>query len=197
MLIMSIAESFRDLFGLDAAYARLDRSKTDTLVFLNKSVDWESFRPQLESLWRNDRRPKARAVGRPRVDEVLMFKILFLQSIFRTSDRQTEYCCLDRLSWRRFLSLELTSSAPDAKTIWRYRHRKSARAREDGIDLKSLFAEVRSQVKTHGVSIARGRATDISKVRLPTRVAKRNPQPDRSPAKPTSSAGDGVKRANN
>ena len=91
-----------DLFGLETAYSRLDRSKPDILVFLGENIDWEAFRPKLTRLWHGVSEKPRRSVGRPPIDEVLMFKVLFLQSIFRTSDHQTEYLCLDRLSWRRF-----------------------------------------------------------------------------------------------
>src|SRR4030095_7361245 len=52
---------------------------------------------------------------------ILKFKILVLQSLHNLSDEQTEYLIRDRLSFMRFLDLELEDSVPDATTIWLFR----------------------------------------------------------------------------
>jgi IS5 family transposase len=59
--------------------------------------------------------------GRQRWDRVLMFKILILQKLYEISDEATEYQINDRLSFQRFLGLELGDKVPDAKTIWKYK----------------------------------------------------------------------------
>ena len=56
--------------------------------------------------------------GRPSFDAVLMFKILILQSPYNLSDDQTEYQIRDRLSFMRFLGLDLDQRIPTAKSIW-------------------------------------------------------------------------------
>lgn len=68
---------------------------------LSQYVDFEIFRPTLESaLFTLERKSNA---GRPPIDCVLMFKILFLQRYYglsdyqivdRTSFRIKEFCCL-------------------------------------------------------------------------------------------------------
>lgn len=156
-----------DLFGLETAYSRLDRSRPDVLVFLHENIDWEAFRPRLTQLWHGSSKKAQLSVGRPPIDVVLMFKVLFLQSISRTSDRQTEYLCLDRLSWRRFLEIELTAPAPDAQTIYRYR-KKGRKGRPDGdVDLRSLLAEVRASMRDQGYVLSRGRLVDSRTSRRP------------------------------
>jgi IS5 family transposase len=45
-----------------------------------------------------------------------------LQKLYNISDEQTEYQIKDRLSFRRFLGLSLSDTAPDAKTIWNFRN---------------------------------------------------------------------------
>ena len=64
------------------------------------------------------RRSKRQQGGRPSFDAVLMFKILVLQTLYNLFDNQTEYQIRDRLSFMRFLELDLDHRIPDAKTIW-------------------------------------------------------------------------------
>ncbi len=52
---------------------------------------------------------------------MLMFKVLVLQARYNLSDDQTEYQIRDRLSFMRFLGLDLHQRIPDAKTIWLFR----------------------------------------------------------------------------
>ena len=81
---------------------------------LNKVIDWEIFRPILESALLNKNKAKS---GRPPFDKILMFKIIILQRYFNISDDQTEFQIKDRLSFMDFLNLELSDKIPDAKTI--------------------------------------------------------------------------------
>lgn len=90
----------------------------DSLVRLNKVIEWEQFRPALASVLKKE--PKG-AGGRPPYDCILMFKILILQRIYNLSDDQTEYQINDRMSFMRFLGLGLEDRVPDAKTIWLFR----------------------------------------------------------------------------
>src|SRR3984893_9885580 len=59
--------------------------------------------------------------GPQRPDEVMIFKALVLQALYNLSDDQAEYHLRDRLSFMRFLGLELEDTVPDAKTLWLYR----------------------------------------------------------------------------
>src|SRR4030081_3064338 len=51
----------------------------------------------------------------------MIFKALVLQALYNLSDDQAEYQLRDRLSFMRFLGLELEDTVPDAKTLWLYR----------------------------------------------------------------------------
>ena len=90
----------------------------DSLVRLNKVIDWEQFRPALTVALKKEHKG---AGGCPTYDCVLMFKVLILQRIYNLSDEQTEYQINDRISFMRFLSLGLEDRVPDAKTIWLFR----------------------------------------------------------------------------
>jgi IS5 family transposase len=50
-----------------------------------------------------------------------MFKIIILQELYGIANDATEYQINDRLSWKRFLGLNLADKAPDGTSIWLFR----------------------------------------------------------------------------
>lgn len=90
----------------------------NSLIRLNKVIQWELFRSILAQALRKD--PKGPG-GRPPYDCILMFKMLVLQRIYNLSDNQTEFQINDCISFMRFLGLHLEDRIPDAKTIWLFR----------------------------------------------------------------------------
>ena len=90
----------------------------DPLVLLASHIPWEDFRPALKAVLGRSKRKKG---GRPPFDAVLMFKILVLQALYNLSDDQTEYQIRDRLSFMRFLQLDLHQPIHATKTIWLFR----------------------------------------------------------------------------
>jgi Transposase domain (DUF772) len=73
------------------------------LETIKKIVRWEDFRADIEAV--TERKPEQR-------------KSNALQSLHNLSDEQTEYLIRDRISFMRFLDLELEDPVPDATTIW-------------------------------------------------------------------------------
>jgi len=71
--------------------------------------------------------------GRPPTDEIVMFKITLLQDWNNISDDIAEFMINDRLSFQRFLGMELGEKSPDAKTIWLFKEKLG----KDG--LRELF----------------------------------------------------------
>lgn len=92
----------------------------DPLVNLNAQVDWEAFRSDLAGV--HDKVRKSNAGAKP-LDVVLMFKMLVLQHLYNLADEGIEYQVRDRLSFMRFLGLQLEDRVPDAKTVWLFRER--------------------------------------------------------------------------
>ena len=90
----------------------------DPLEKLNEYVNWEGFRRLLTKGLKKEAHGPG---GRPPFDYVMMFKILILQRLYNMADDKTEFQINDRLSFRRFLKLELHDTIPDAKTIWNFR----------------------------------------------------------------------------
>lgn len=77
----------------------------DPLVSIGESIDFEQFRFILESATLQDSYAKG---GRPPFDRVMLFKALLLQKIYHLSDDQLEYQINDRLSFMRFLGLQMS-----------------------------------------------------------------------------------------
>ena len=143
------------LFDLFSAYARLDKC-VDPLVKLNEIIDWELFRPQLQKIRNNE------LVGCKGFDVIMMFKIIILQSLYNIADDATEYMIRDRLSFMRFLGLNMTDKVPDAKTIWKYREQLTVAEL-----IKPLFDKFEEYLSEKGFKAAGGQIIDATIVSVP------------------------------
>lgn len=153
-------------FDLNRRYESLD-AKHDPLVALNRLVPWEAFRPSLmAALQAAGQRASALTrkspAGRKPWDEVLIFKVLVLQSLYNLSDDAIEYLIRDRLSFMRFLGLGLQDAVPDAKTVWLYRE---ALAKHDAA--VELFARFGDYLTTAGYTARGGQIIDATLVPVP------------------------------
>lgn len=153
-------------FDLICRYESLD-AKGDPLVALNQMVPWESFRPRLlAALQAADQRATAATrkspAGRKPCDEVLIFKVLVLQSLYNLGDDRVEYQIRDRLSFMRFLGLGLHDRVPDAKTIWLYRE---ALAKTDAV--RELFDGFDAYLRQAGYAARGGQIVDATLVPVP------------------------------
>jgi IS5 family transposase len=82
-------------------------AKGDPLETIKKIVRWEDFRADIESVTETKPEERKSNAGRKPYDAILKFKIVVLQSLHNLSDEQTEYLIRDRLSFMRFLDLDL------------------------------------------------------------------------------------------
>ena len=79
-------------------------------------VDFEMFRPALEEvLVKKDCKTPA---GRPQIDVVLMFKVIFLQRYYGLGDHQIQYQIIDRTSFRQFLCIHTESGGTASTRIY-------------------------------------------------------------------------------
>jgi IS5 family transposase len=131
----------------------------DPLDALALHVPWETFRPALVTVLQRSKRQKG---GRPPFDAVLMFKILILQALYNLSDDQTEYQIRDRLSFMRFLELDLDQRIPDAKTIWLFRETLT-----QAQVVETLFDQFEAYLAEHGLQPRGGQLIDASLVPVP------------------------------
>ena len=130
----------------------------DCLERLNV-IDWEIFRSEIKAALKKDRKSNA---GRPPYDCILLFKILVLQRLYNLSDDQTEFQINDRMSFMRFLGLELSDKVPDAKTIWLFRDTLS---KTDVME--KLFKMFYGQLESKGIITHNGTIVDATFVDAP------------------------------
>jgi len=148
----------KGLFDIEFRMGDLTRNG-DPLVRLNECVEWEVFRPELETIREKERKSPA---GRKPFDVVLMFKVLVLQSLYNLSDDAVEYQIRDRLSFMRFLGLTLGDRVPDAKTIWLFREELG----RSGL-VKRLFKRFDRYLRDQGFTARKGQIVDASIVSVP------------------------------
>lgn len=131
----------------------------DPLVGLNKLIDWEGFRADLNRVYIKER--KSNAGAKPH-DVVLMFKVLILQQLHNLSDHKIEFQIRDRLSFMRFLGLQMEHKVPDEKTIWLFRERlKEAKL------VERLFARFDEQLEAQGYVARSGQMVDATFIEVP------------------------------
>jgi IS5 family transposase len=145
------------IFGADVQLDRLSKLG-DPLERINEAIDWEIFRAPIR---RRIRKPDYSKGGRPPTDEILMFKITLLQDLNSLSDDKAEYMINDRLSFQRFLGMELGEKSPDAKTIWLFKEQLG----KDG--LRELFNMFNDLLHALGVIKREGSLVDATFVDVP------------------------------
>ena len=134
-------------------------TKGNPLSRLAALIDWERFRPLLETALAKP----AKGPGGPRPNDPLkMFKALLVQRFYNLSDEQTEYQINDRLSFQQFIGWTLADKVPDANTLWDFR---------EGLvqagAFEKLFAHFDEQLRVRGLLAQPGKLVDASFVDVP------------------------------
>jgi transposase, IS5 family len=106
----------------------------DRLAEIDPLIDWEVFRPIISEMYDNH----TERGGRPNNDEVVMIKMLVLQSWYGLSDPELERQATDRISFRKFLGFPET--IPDNSTVWDFRERLSKTGKD-----KEIWKELQKQ----------------------------------------------------
>lgn len=131
----------------------------DPLEKLNKVIDWEKFSALLSETFPNQKSIKG---GRPRLDPLMMFKVLILQKLYNLSDHSTEYQIADRLSFQRFIGIKSIKGIPDENTIWLFREQLMNAGLVD-----KLFNLFKERLETAGFIANEGKIIDASIVDAP------------------------------
>jgi IS5 family transposase len=137
-------------FGLRQAYSKLAKLG-DPLAGANTLIDWEKFRPIEDSVYDN----KTERGGHPKIDFVLMIKILVLQHWYSLSDQKMERELANNLSFMNFLSYPETIT--DSTTIWLFRERLKEKNSFD-----SIWQEVQRQLDAKGLIVKEGSIQDAT-----------------------------------
>ena len=134
------------LAGADIQLERLSKLG-DPLEKVDAAIDWEIFRAPIVRRIRKEDYSKG---GRPPTDEVMMFKMSLLQDWNGLGDDNTEYLVNDRLSFQRFLGLELGEKSPDAKTLWLFKEKMGEEGMRELFDILNEKLVEMSIVKREG-----------------------------------------------
>ena len=121
-----------------------NKGKNDFLISVNTLLDWVS----IEKILKSNLKRGFNAIGQPPYSELLLFKILLLQTWFNLSDTKVEEAINDRISFIKFLTLSIESDTPDHSTISRFRNSLI----KDNLD-KKLFLEVNRQLESKGILV--------------------------------------------
>jgi IS5 family transposase len=134
----------------------------DPLMTLTEHIKWETFRSILNKI-RIENPDNIKNAGRKPFDEVMMFRVIILQSLYGLSDDQMEFQLKDRRSFERFVSGgDMQYQMPDAKTIWLYKER----FKEHGIARK-VFRKFNNQLDKANLMARSGQIVDASFVEVP------------------------------
>jgi len=145
-------------FDIETRAAKLT-DMGDPLVKLDANIDWEAFRPDLDRVHVEARKSNA---GAKPIDVVPTFRMLVLQHLYNLADEGIEYQVRDRLSFMRFLGLQIEDRVPDGKTVWLFRERLEALQLAD-----VLFGRFHAQLAAHGYVAQKGRMIDAAFVEAP------------------------------
>src|SRR5437588_11377435 len=148
-------------FDVDRRLAAIS-AKGDPLETIKGTAPWEEFRADIEAVTETKPEERKRNAGRKPYDTILKFKIIVLQSLHNLSDERTEYLIRDRMSFMRFLDLELEDPVPDATTIWLFRE---ALAQVGLID--KLFERFGQHLEAEGYIARDGQILDATIVPVP------------------------------
>lgn len=147
------------LFDFDDRLAKL-AALGDPLVGLKAEIDFEAFRGDLDRV--RDKVRKSNAGAKP-FDVVLMFKVLILQHLYLEHQHdKLEFQIRDRLSFMRFLDLEMHDRVPDAKTVWAFRERLNERGLTE-----VLFERFKEQLAQRGFVATPKQMIDATFVEVP------------------------------
>jgi IS5 family transposase len=94
-------------------------------------------------------------------------KMLFLQHTFNLSDHELEDQLIDRLSFQRFVGINLDQEIPDFTTLWRF---KEALVKHNLMD--RIFSSINSQMERHGLILKKGTMVDATIIESTTKPMK-------------------------
>jgi transposase, IS5 family len=123
------------------------------LAKLDGIIDWQPLVQEISVIDKTD----AQTGGRPRKNPLWMIKATFLQSLFSLSEPQLEDQLIDRLSFQRFVGINLDQEIPDFTTFWRF---KEDLARHN-LDQR-IFELIGEQLEAKGLMVKKGTIVDAS-----------------------------------
>jgi len=133
----------------------------DRLEVITKApINWEKYRGILDNAMPD--KTKEGKGGRPPYDKLRLFKMRLLQSWYGLSDERIEYQVNGRLSFQRFLGLDLSGRVPDQNTIWTFK--ENLMGTTAGFE---IFREFVKELGELGIITREGTLVDATFVEVP------------------------------
>jgi len=114
-------------------------------------------------------------IGRKKTDLLLLLKIYFLQQWFNLSDPAAEEWIYDRISFQKFLNIDLMDNVPDETTILNFRHLLEERQLPE-----KIFKLVNKLLENKGLLLKEGTIVDATIISAPSstknKAKKRDPE---------------------
>lgn len=120
---------------------------------LDQIVDWTPLVNQISVIDQTSHKTG----GRPRTNPLWMIKATFLQALFSLSDPQLEDQLVDRLSFQRFVGINLDQQIPDFTTFWRFKEALSAHKLD-----QQIFELINEQLQAKGLMVKKGTIVDAT-----------------------------------
>lgn len=149
-----------NMFEVMDSFARLDKAG-DPLQKLTKHIRWYRLEKIIKPIFKTE----ASQMGRPSWDIGIILRCLLLQALYNLSDDSCEYQINDRISFKRFIGIDVNAKAPDAKTLWHYREKMIALK----LDQK-LWIWLEEELTRSGYRAKKGQMIDASFVEVPRRA---------------------------
>lgn len=131
---------------------------------IEQVVDWQPIYQKLSVI---DKTSRSKG-GRPRKPISWMVKAIFLQSLFNLSNPQLEDQLIDRLSFQRFVGINLDNDIPNFTTFWRFKEAIITQGLGDVI-----FDEITAQIEHKGLLLKKGTVVDATIIKSANRPLKK------------------------
>lgn len=144
---------------------RKESRTVKTLQKIDKLVNWQAL---VEIVKRIDKSNTSKG-GRKPLPFEWKVKMLFLQYAYNLSDPELEDQLIDRLSFQRFVGINLDEEIPDFTTLWRF---KEALVKQKLMD--RLFSSINRQLELHGLILKKGTIADATIIESETKPLSKN-----------------------
>jgi len=135
---------------------------------MSRVIPWDVIMKMIEPIY------PEKGTGRKRKGVLLMIRIYFLQQWYNLSDPGVEEAIYDRMSFQKFLGIDLLSDeVPDETTILNFRHLLT----EQGIQEK-LFERVNQILEAKGLLMKEGTITDATLIAAPSSTKNKEKKRD-------------------
>lgn len=141
--------------------ARMVNTTTRGMKFL---TEMDHVLPRTQLTKEIDQKINKTSTGRPRYATLLMLKIYFLQLRYNLSDPGVEDAVYDRVSFQKFLDLDLLAdTVPDETSILNFRHFLEQNRLQERI-----FRVINRTLEEKGLLIREGTTVDATIIHAPS-----------------------------